>query len=153
MTATLTFLPETTAARAQEGPDTTTIGAPRILVAEDHPGMLQLLTRTLRRQGYDVVVAHGGAELMQWVRMLSEWEDRVPLADLIVTDLRMPGFSGQDCIDRLHAVGHPIPVILITAFGSDEVHRQALAKGARAVLDKPLHLDDLCDLVQRHLPR
>jgi CheY-like chemotaxis protein len=122
-----------------------------ILVAEDNPGMLRLLARALRRDGHDVVVASNGLELMHWVEVIANWTDPVPLFDLIVTDLRMPVYSGQDCLDRLHFVGKTTPVILITAFGDEQVHRDALAKGARAVVDKPLHLEDLCTLVARTL--
>ncbi len=134
------------------GTATTTTGARRILVAEDNLGMLRLLARALRQQGYDVVTATSGSELMQWVELLERWDDRVPLIDLIVTDLRMPQYSGQDCLAHLRRAGNGIPVVLITAFGSEQVHREAFAAGARAVLDKPLQLDDLCEVVRRNLP-
>jgi CheY-like chemotaxis protein len=123
----------------------------RILVAEDNLGMLHLLDRVLRRDGHEVVLAQSGDELMLWLSVLTNWCDPVPLFDLIVTDLRMPGYSGLDCLDYLYNTGKPVPVILITAFGDPQVHRDALQKGARAVLDKPLHLDDLCAIVARTL--
>jgi CheY-like chemotaxis protein len=123
----------------------------RILVAEDNPGMLHLLDRVLRRDGHEVVLASNGDELMLWLSVITNWRDPVPLFDLIVTDLRMPGYTGLDCIDYLYSTGKTTPVILITAFGDPQVHRDALAKGARAVLDKPLHLDDLCAIVARTL--
>ncbi len=123
----------------------------RILVAEDNPGMLRLLSRALRRDGYEVVLARDGLELMHWVNLIAGWTDPVPLFDLIITDLRMPEYSGQDCLDQLHFVGKATPVIMITAFGDEQVHRAALSKGAKAVVDKPLQLDDLCDLVGRTL--
>lgn len=144
--------PATSPARDPGGTPGKALGQRRILVAEDHPGMLHLVARALRRHGHDVLLAHNGLELMQWVHLLTRWDDCVPLADLIVTDLRMPEYSGQDCLEHLRFVGNTTPVIVITAFGSEEVHRRALGKGACAVLDKPLHLDDLCELVRSNLP-
>lgn len=138
-------------AREPDLATTTATACRRILVAEDNLGMLRLLSRALRQQGHDVVTAHDGRELMHWIYLLTHWGDRVPLFDLVVTDLRMPTYSGQDCLDHLRHVGNPTPVVLITAFGDEDVHEKALAAGARAVLDKPLHLDHLCTVVERIL--
>jgi CheY-like chemotaxis protein len=143
-------LREFSAAAARE-PAATASAVHRILVAEDNPGMLRLLARVLRRDGHEVVLARDGHELMQWLRVVAHWTDPVPLFDLLITDLRMPGYSGQHCLEYLQLIGLHLPVILITAFGDPDVHREALAKGARAVLDKPLQLDDLCTLVTRTL--
>ena len=113
---------------------------PRTLVAEDNEDMLQLLSRALQRDGHEVVQARNGFELMHWVDLITEWSQSAPLFDLIVTDLRMPMFSGQDCLERLDACNHRTPVILISAFADWQVRKEAFAKGACAVLDKPLDM-------------
>lgn len=127
------------------------VSTSRVLVAEDNLGMLYLVSRALKRRGYDVLHARDGLELMSWVEQLAESHDSVPLFDMIVTDLRMPMFSGQDCLRRLQKLQKTMPVILITAFGDNQVHLDAKAAGARAVMNKPLDLDELCILVDREL--
>lgn len=128
--------------------DTTTLsGTRRILVAEDNPGMLRLLTRALRQDGHDVVQARDGLELMFWVRRMHPSRADDPGFDLVVTDLRMPHFTGQQCLELLRGLGNRTPVIVITAFGDPEAHATAIAHGATAVVDKPLRLDDLCERI------
>ncbi|HEX5052533.1 MAG TPA: response regulator [Planctomycetota bacterium] len=122
---------------------TTSIAAPRILVAEDNRDMLNLLTRALRRGGHDVVQAHDGFELMRWIESMMDWRQPIPLFDLVVTDLRMPMFSGMECLTKLHDAGDRTPVIVISAFADSRVRRQALAMGVAAVLDKPLEMEAL----------
>lgn len=126
-------------------------GTRRILVAEDNAGMRHLLVRAMRAGGHDVVQAQNGLELMHWVDLLTQWRQTERLFDLVITDLRMPMFSGQECIEQLYSCGDPTPVILITAFGDEQVHRAALEAGARAVLDKPIDLGHLRALVAQLL--
>jgi CheY-like chemotaxis protein len=120
----------------------------RILVAEDNDGMLRLLRRHLRAGGHDVVEAKNGLELMQWIDAMARSADPELLCDLIVTDLRLPAYSGQQCLDELRQRGLGTPVIMITAFGNKAVHEAALASGARAVFDKPLDFEDLLTAVR-----
>lgn len=122
-------------------------GVRRILVAEDNDGMRHLLARAMRASGHDVVQARNGLELMHWIDLMTQWRQTERLFDLVITDLRMPMYSGQECLDQLHLSGDATPVILITAFGDEKVHKEALASGACAVLDKPLDLGQLRFLV------
>lgn len=120
----------------------------RILIAEDNEAMLCLITRHLGGDGWEVLHAHDGHELMQWIERAKDQRasadpEATPLFDVVVSDVRMPGPSGLQCLSELRAVGDPTPVILITAFGSDHLHCEAMAAGARAVLDKPLDLRQL----------
>jgi len=62
--------------------------------------------------------------------------------DLIVSDVRMPGWSGLDLLRFLRHRRSAIPVVLITAFGDRDTHERAARLGA-AVLDKPFALADL----------
>lgn len=125
----------------------------RVLVAEDNQEMLSLLTRFLRRDGYDVIQARNGLELMHWIEVMVRSSPGTPPIDLIVTDLRMPMYSGQDCLEELRATGNATPCILITAFGDEEVHRAAYAGGATAVFNKPLVFGGLRAAVARALDR
>jgi CheY-like chemotaxis protein len=122
----------------------------RILVADDNDAMLRVITRALHRDGYDVEHARDGAELMHWVDALTDPIEPAPQIDLIVTDLRMPKCSGQECLEQLRIRGNRTPVILITAFGDDRVKRAAHASGVGAMFDKPVDLEQLRSAV-RHI--
>ncbi|MCE9672233.1 response regulator [Myxococcus stipitatus] len=124
---------------------------PRVLLAEDQPEMRALMRGALRRRGYDVVEATDGPGLVQAIiDGLLASQTQVP--DLIVTDVRMPGYSGLEVVARLRREGWTTPVILITAFGDAQLHQEAELLGAARVLDKPFAMEDLCDAVGALVP-
>ena len=126
-------------------------GAPRILVAEDQAEMRVLLRRALIRRGYEVVDAPDGPHLVQAiVDGLLAPQTQVP--DLIVTDVRMPGYSGLEVLARLRREGWTTPVILITAFGDAQLHAEAKQLGAACVLNKPFAMEDLVAAVEALVP-
>ena len=110
-----------------------------VLLAEDDPEMRELMAWALRRDGYEVQEVGDGNEVLQ-VLGLVEGEDGGP--DLLVSDVRMPGLSGLEVLERLRRSRDDLPVILVTAFGDLETHAKAQRLGAE-VLDKPFDLDDL----------
>ncbi|MFP2929079.1 response regulator transcription factor [Pyxidicoccus sp. 3LG] len=126
-------------------------GMPRVLVADDQPEMRALLRRALLRRGYEVVEALDGPGLVQAiVDGLLEKQTQVP--DLIVSDVRMPGFSGLEVLARLRREGWTTPFILITAFGDAQLHKEAEQLGAACVLNKPFAMEDLCAAVESLVP-
>ncbi|MCF4127510.1 response regulator transcription factor [Methylobacterium sp. SyP6R] len=58
--------------------------------------------------------------------------------DCLITDVQMPGMTGIELQERLRQEGRTLPVIVVTAFASDALHRRALASGACAFLEKPV---------------
>ena len=118
---------------------------PVVLLAEDDDELRRLLARKLRRQGWDVVEARTGTQLVELVleHTVAPIADDQRVASLVITDLRMPGRSGLEVLRLLRRSLVTVPMILMTAFGSREVHDEALALGAAAVFDKPVDLDDL----------
>jgi CheY-like chemotaxis protein len=103
--------------------------------------------------GYEVVeVADGGGVLDELVHSLSD-ESSLRSFDVIITDVRMPGFSGMDVLRAVRGLPEAPPVILMTAFGNKETHREAHRLGALTVLDKPFDLDDLRAAVANALGR
>lgn len=68
-------------------------------------------------------------------------------AAIIVTDVVMPGRTGLDVVSWLRSHDWATPVVLLTGFGSAEVHEDARRLGA-AIMDKPFELDALQRLVQ-----
>lgn len=116
--------------------------APRVLLAEDDPDMRTLVARGLRLDGYQVVEASNGAELFGLLEGHLGRTARTSGFDLVVSDIRMPSWSGLEILAHLRAVDPHTPVILMTAFASHETRR--VVEAFHAVLfDKPFELDDL----------
>jgi len=67
--------------------------------------------------------------------------------DLIITDIRMPGLTGLDILPGIKKLQPEVSIIVITAFGSEEVRRKALDRGATAYLEKPILFNKLRTLV------
>jgi len=124
----------------------------RILLAEDNVEMLRLLAGALAKDGYDIIEARTGAELLDHLVDHLLDGDRSPV-DLIISDLRMPGFTGLEILAGLRDDDPATPFILITAFGGEEVREEALRAGAAAVFDKPFDVDDLRAAVAQLLGR
>ncbi len=101
----------------------------RILVIDDDPDALQILTDYLRLEGYEVLSAADGASGMQ---LLAANE-----LELVITDLNLPGISGMDVIDIIHKNYPQVQVIVVTGYGSMETVLEALHKGAIDYLTKP----------------
>ena len=132
------------------GPVPSIVGG-RILVAEDDRAMRKLIARTLRNDGHRVTEAASGRDAVQRLGNAIH-EGGVRFYDLVISDIRMPGPSGLELLSGLRAGDWSVPVILVTAFGDAETHRQARRLGAVSVLDKPFNLELLSWLVRRLLP-
>lgn len=116
--------------------------AARVLLAEDDREMRALLASALRRDGYEVIEAHSGFNLLEEMGVLLQHGEAAPV-DLIISDQRMPGFLGLEILSGLRQAGWSLPFILITGFGDRETHEEARRLGATAVFDKPFDLDEL----------
>lgn len=119
---------------------------PRVLLAEDDPAMRALVAAVLQADGCEVVEARDLEHLADVVAGYAEGPDSIAM---IISDIRMPGLSGLELLAALRAARWSTPVLLITAFGSDETHAEATQLGAIAVLDKPFSLERLRALVRR----
>lgn len=64
----------------------------------------------------------------------------IPAVSCLISDIQMPGMTGLELQQRLLADGHRLPIVFITAFGSDAVRREAMDHGAAQFLLKPLDL-------------
>lgn len=121
----------------------------RILLAEDDAEMRDLLAAELRRDGYDVIEARNGLELVHAIHRFEA--ARSPL-HLVITDVRMPGFDGLEVLEYMRYAELPVPVIVMTAFGDPGTHSSAYRNGARLVFDKPFDLDEMRAAVALILP-
>ena len=117
-----------------------------VLVVDDDPGMLRAMTKLLASEGVQVT---GVSDPVVVVKKLADSEKRF---DLVITDLRMPMFSGRGVLALASALPK-LPVIIITAFGGPDIQAQALRLGAFAFLEKPVAAPQLIDVVKRALAR
>ena len=115
--------------------------AATILVVDDEPSIVRLVTTTLEARGYTVVTAHDGMEA------ITEAKQYKP--DLILLDIMMPHMDGREARKRLLAdpVTKDIPVIHLSAVGDFEQQLKAVAGGVTDYITKPFTPSDLAQRV------
>jgi DNA-binding NtrC family response regulator len=116
---------------------------PLIAILDDEKRMVEILQMVLRKEGYETV---GFNEPESALRHLS---DRG--ADLLLTDLRMPGADGVEVLRRTRAIDPELPVILLTAHATVATAVEAMRQGAFDYVEKPFDNDELKALVRRAL--
>ncbi|HKL84802.1 MAG TPA: sigma-54 dependent transcriptional regulator [Treponemataceae bacterium] len=114
-----------------------------ILVIDDEKNIRTGLATALELDGYEVLMASNGTEGLD----MALHND----VDLVITDLRMPGVSGEDVLRRVTSETPGVPVIVLTGHGTVENAVDAMRSGAYDFLTKPLNLDRLSLLVKRAL--
>ncbi len=123
-------------------------GRARVLLAEDDDELRWLLTDVLKAEGHEVVAVSDGSALLAHLGPSLLVGRRGAPPDIIITDIRMPGASGLQVLEKVRARSGDLPVVLITAFGDADTKRQADALGATALLNKPLDIDQLQKVVR-----
>lgn len=104
---------------------------PIVLVADDDPDILELVSLTLERDGYEVARARTGEEALQIATARK--------LHLAVLDVMMPGIDGYEVTRRLRAAegGHELPILILSAFAEEAQAAIALEAGADAYMRKP----------------
>ena len=116
---------------------------PRVLIVDDEPRMGAALATALRRSGYACQAVTSGADALALFGREG--------ADVVITDRRMPGLSGDQLMRRLKERAPELPVILITAYGDVRSAVAAMRDGAFDYVTKPFDNDELRGLVARAL--
>jgi DNA-binding NtrC family response regulator len=116
-----------------------------ILVVDDEPNARSALAEILKGEGYAVETAGDGFKAMARLSNFS--------ADLVLTDLKMPGMDGVELMGKLKEQNPETPVVLMTAFGAVETAVSAMRQGAADYLTKPLNTDELLLVLERALER
>ena len=114
-----------------------------ILVAEDSATQAAQFEFLLEEAGYAVRLARDGREAVEQARQSQP--------DLVVTDLEMPELNGLEVVTTLQSEFPKLPVILITARGSESIASEALQKGAASYVPKHNLEMDLVPTLQRIL--
>ncbi|MDF1662069.1 MAG: response regulator [Planctomycetota bacterium] len=114
---------------------------PVLIVAEDDRDMRRLLVCVLERSGYSVLACPDGASLLAALRQLHDSP-----ADLLISDVSMPGLTGLQAIEQAQSEGYTLPFIIMTTMGQDDaVLEKARLQGAMQVFEKPFELGALLE--------
>jgi len=116
-----------------------------ILVVDDEPSIVELLSEYLRARGHRVWSAADGEGALA---VLAERD-----LDLVLTDMKMPGMDGLDLLDRLRAREPYIGTILMTGYGTIDTAIRAMKRGAQDYLIKPFKLREVHTAVVRAAER
>jgi two-component system response regulator AtoC len=113
----------------------------RILVVDDEPMIVSLLSTILREKGWDVAEARSGTEGIDQL-------DRGRF-DVILTDLVMPGDSGMDLLRAAKEIHPDVEVILMTGYATADTAIEAMRNGAFHYIMKPLKTEEMVNLVEK----
>lgn len=133
-----------TLASTPKFPHETMMAPPTILLVEDDGALRTLTARALRQSGFNVLTAATGAEM--WVTL------RESAVNLVVLDIMLPGTSGFDLFRRLRRESD-VPIIFVSARGSEEDRVLGLELGADDYLAKPFSTRELAARVSAVLRR
>ncbi|ADH85768.1 sigma-54-dependent transcriptional regulator [Desulfurivibrio alkaliphilus] len=114
-----------------------------ILVVDDEPNYLVILSELLRDEGYETFTAGSAEEGLEIARHTD--------LDLIITDMRMPGMDGLELLKTIKGINPSLPVIMITAFGEVDKAVAAMRAGAFNYLTKPFDNDELLVSIRKAL--
>jgi DNA-binding NtrC family response regulator len=113
----------------------------RVLLVDDEPSMVAALEALLRSSGHVPVVAHSSREALGLLEGV----------EAVVTDYSMPEMNGLELIQALHQRDETLPVILLTAFGSETIEARAMKAGAYQYVPKPVDIENLSQVVEHAL--
>jgi two-component system response regulator AtoC len=112
-----------------------------ILVADDDASIRSLLKQLLSDEGYNVVEATTGSEVVEKVKDVNP--------DLVIMDVRMPELDGIEALSKLKVSSPKTSVLIMTAFGSSNNAIRAMELGAFDYITKPFELDKISHTVKR----
>ena len=118
----------------------TSVDPTRVLVVDDDQESRELLSEVLEANGYQVKVAEGGSGIWQ---LLDEDEG----CGIILIDLRMPGESGLELLQKLRQRKVNCDAVIMTSFIGNAEKELALELGVKAFLEKPFRLSELLRVV------
>jgi two-component system OmpR family response regulator len=117
----------------------------RLLVVDDEPNIVELLSASLRFAGFEVVTATNG---QQALTMIASYQP-----DLVVLDVMMPGIDGFEVVRRMRESQQRIPVLFLTAKDATEAKITGLTLGADDYITKPFSLEEAIARIRAVLRR
>jgi len=113
----------------------------RILVADDEESMRWVLSKALRKKGFTVDLADDGDEALKLIQDSNY--------DLAIFDIKMPGISGLDLLDRVRELKSEVLIVIMTAEASMKNAVEAMKRGAYDYITKPFDLDVIDAIIEK----
>jgi len=113
-----------------------------ILIVDDEKDMGWVIGQILREAGYEVVIASSGTECF------AKFNQRAGEIPIVLLDHNLPDTSGIDLIEPMKKLSPKTKFVIITAFGTPEMKKLALEKGAMDVLDKPFRVEKMLKMIR-----
>lgn len=116
-----------------------------ILIVDDDKFILNVFSRILQKQNYDVDGVETGQEAIEILEKKKY--------DLALIDVKLPDIDGTDLLSKIHSVNPDMIKIVITGFPSLEHATEVMDKGATAYLVKPVKSEELIELITEKLEK
>jgi DNA-binding NtrC family response regulator len=118
--------------------------AEKILIVDDEPDMLKLLSMILKEKTpYEITTTNNPLEALDLAKKGG--------FDLVLSDLKMPGLDGIELIEAVKQVDVDIPIIIITAYGTVESAAEAIQKGGFDFITKPFRKEQILFTIDKAL--
>lgn len=116
-----------------------------ILIVDDDKSILNIFTRILQKQGYNMDTAETGQEAMEKIQNQKY--------DLALIDVKLPDTNGTDLISKMHAGNPDTVLIAVTGFPSLDDANRVIDRGAAAYLVKPVKSEELIRIIAEKLDK
>jgi len=114
-----------------------------LLVVDDDPSMLKLVELYLRDYPAELVMARNGRAALKYIEQNK--------FDLLLTDIQMPELDGLSLIRKLREDNRDLPIIVLSAFGTDKKADEAMKLGANKIISKPFDSKTLKQSIEEQL--
>lgn len=115
----------------------------RILIVDDDPYFLRVLSRILSAENFQVKTAEGAAQATQVLKENA--------FDVVISDLRLPDGDGLSVLQQVRKAGREVPVVILTAYGEVDSYLEAMNAGVTEYLNKPVKSEELIAVVRNCL--
>src|SRR6266705_2746471 len=129
-------------------PKSSNANAPRVLIADDQPDVLEALRLLLKTEGYQIELVSSPAGVLN---ALDAREFDVVLMDLNYARDTTSGQEGLDLLSRIQALDTTLPVVVMTAWSSVKVAVEAMRRGARDFVKKPWENERLAAILRNQI--
>jgi two-component system response regulator (stage 0 sporulation protein F) len=117
----------------------------KIMIVDDQAGIRVLLQEVFKKEGYHILTAGSGDQALKFLK-----EEDPPL---VLLDMKIPKMSGLEILHRMMQMKPNLKVMVMTAYGENELVREALRDGASAHFSKPFDLQKLIAAVEKEYPQ
>ena len=107
----------------------------KVLVVDDEVFICELLDEFLSIQGYDVSTANCGEDAISMFKNIHP--------EVVLLDIRMPGITGIDVLEKIKHIDSNVKIIMLSAFGDVDTIHKTLQMGAFRYMQKPVDLENL----------